>query len=60
MPKALCMSGMAVAILIVLLFATDLAIGMPFKRASLVMDISLLVSAALLGLISWLTLREQG
>jgi hypothetical protein len=59
MPKALCMSGMSVAILIVLLFATDLAIGLPFKRASIVMDVSLLCCAALLGLISWMTLREQ-
>jgi len=60
MPKALCMTGIAVAILIILLFAVDLAVALPFKRASIIMDVSLLVSAALLGLISWMTLREQG
>lgn len=59
MAKGLCFSGLAVAILIVLLFATDLAIGQPFKRASIMMDVSLLGCAAVLGLISWMTLREQ-
>jgi hypothetical protein len=53
------MSGMSVAILVILLFATDLAVGLPFKRASIVMDISLLICAVFLGLISWMTLREQ-
>ena len=59
MPKALCMSGIAVAILIILLFAADLIIGLPFKRASILIDICLLISAAMLGVISWFTLREQ-
>ncbi|HZN35169.1 MAG TPA: hypothetical protein VFB80_15175 [Pirellulaceae bacterium] len=59
MPKALCMSGIAVAILIILLFAADLIIGLPFKRASIFMDIGLLIAAVVLGAISWFTLREQ-
>lgn len=59
MPKALCMSGLVVAGLVIILFAVDLAVGIPFRRASMMMDIALLVCAALLGLISWLTLREQ-
>lgn len=60
MPKALCMSGIAVAILIILLFGADLAVGLPFKRASVIMDVMMLVSALVLGVISWFTLREQG
>jgi hypothetical protein len=60
MPKALCMSGIAVAILIILLFGVDLAVALPFKRASAMMDISLISCAIVLGLISWMTLREQG
>jgi hypothetical protein len=60
MAKALCMSGMVIAILVAILFLLDLAIKTPFNRASLVMDITLLVCAIILGLISWLTLREQG
>ena len=59
MPKALCMSGLVVAGLVIILFAADLAVGVPFKRASVMMDVSLLASAALLGLLSWFTLREQ-
>jgi hypothetical protein len=59
MPKALCMSGLVVSGLIIILFAADLAVGIPFRRASVMMDVSLLVSAVLLGLISWFTLREQ-
>jgi hypothetical protein len=59
MPKALCMSGLVVAGLVIILFAADLAVGVPFKRASVMLDVSLLCSAALLGVISWFTLREQ-
>jgi hypothetical protein len=59
MPKALCMSGLVVAGLVIILFAADMAVAIPFRRASMAMDISLLACAALLGLISWLTLREQ-
>jgi hypothetical protein len=59
MPKALCMSGLVVAGLVIILFAADLIVGIPFRRASMSMDIALLGCAALLGLISWLTLREQ-
>jgi len=59
MPKALCMSGLVVSGLVIILFAADLAVGIPFRRASVMMDVSLLASAALLGLISWFTLREQ-
>ena len=59
MPKALCMSGLVVAGLVIILFTADLAVGVPFKRASVMMDVSLLCSAALLGVISWFTLREK-
>ena len=53
------MSGLVVAGLVIILFAADLAVGIPFRRASVMMDVSLLASAVLLGLISWFTLREQ-
>jgi hypothetical protein len=59
MPKALCLAGMVVAILIAVLFAVDLAAAVPFRRASVVMDVSLIVAALLLGLASWMTFREQ-
>lgn len=62
MPKALCMSGMVVAILIALLFLVDLAAPAayaPFRKANIIMDVAMLVCAVLLGLASWLTFREQ-
>ena len=59
MPKALCISGLVVAGLVIILFTADLAVAIPFRRASVMMDVALLSSAVLLGLISWFTLREQ-
>jgi hypothetical protein len=62
MPKALCMTGMAVAILIAILFIFDLAAPItmaPFGKASPLMDVGMLVCALLLGIASWLTFREQ-
>jgi hypothetical protein len=59
MPKALCIAGMAVAILLLVLFTLDLALSFPFYRASLVMDIAMLICAAGLGFVSWTTYREQ-
>jgi threonine/homoserine/homoserine lactone efflux protein len=59
MPKALCMVGMAVAIILVLLFLLDLVAGIPFRRASMMMDILMLVCAAMLAYVSWSTFREQ-
>lgn len=59
MPKALTISGMVVAGLLLLMFAADLAIGIPFSQASVAMDIIFLVCAVVLGYMSWSTYREQ-
>lgn len=62
MPKALCLSGMVVAILIAILFLFDLAAPTsmaPFRKANIVMDIAMILSALTLGVISWFTFREQ-
>lgn len=65
MPKALCLSGMVVAILIALLFLTDLVASIaapslaPFRGVSWFMDISLIICAGTLGAMSWMTFREQ-
>ena len=59
MPKALCITGMVVAILVLILFLVDLAIGMPFKRASVTLDIVFSISALVLAYMSWTTLKEQ-
>ena len=65
MPKALCLSGMVVSILIALLFLTDLVASLvapslaPFRGVSWLMDIMMILCAATLGAMSWLTFRQQ-
>jgi hypothetical protein len=59
MPKALCLVGMVVAVLLLLVFGLDLAIEFPFRRASMAMDIGCVASSLILGYVSWTTLREQ-
>jgi hypothetical protein len=58
MPKALCMTGMVIAILILVLFLLDLAVAFPFRRVSPMMDILFVLCAVGLGFISWSTLKE--
>ena len=59
MPKALCILGMVIAVLLLFLFGLDLALGIPFGSASGMMDIGFLVAAVILGYLSWATFREQ-
>ena len=58
MSKALTIGGMVVAILLLILFSIDLAIAIPFKRASALMDISFVLCALILGYLSWSTFKE--
>ncbi len=59
MEKALTISGMAVSGLTALLFGLDLAIGLPFRGASMAMDIGFVLCALALAYLSWSTYREQ-
>ena len=58
MSKAMTIVGMVVAGLIGLVFALDLAVGIPFNKASYVMDVGGVVAAGVLGYLSWDALRE--
>jgi hypothetical protein len=58
MPKALSISGLAVASCLLLLFGLDLALGFPFGKASMPMDVGFVVCALILGYMSWSTFRE--
>ena len=58
MSKALTIFGMVVAGLVALLFLADLAAGVPFSRASTVMDIGALVGAVVLGYLAWDAYRD--
>ncbi|MHC4176371.1 MAG: hypothetical protein ACYSWU_02625 [Planctomycetota bacterium] len=64
MPKALCISGMVIAVLLLLVFGVDLVIGFPFRSSSplfafKLMDIGFIICSGILGYLSWTTLREQ-
>lgn len=58
MSKALTIAGMVVAGLVGLIFAMDLAVGVPFGGASKIMDIGAVISAAILGYLSWDAFRD--
>lgn len=59
MAKALTILGMVIAVLIFALFGLDLAIGVPFTKANIMMDVGAIVCAAILGFLSWSTFKEQ-
>ncbi|MCE5303793.1 MAG: hypothetical protein LLF97_11900 [Planctomycetaceae bacterium] len=59
MPKALCLVGAVVAVLLLLVFGLDLGLKFPFHRDSPAMDIGMLICGAALGYASWMTIREQ-
>jgi len=49
---------MVIAGLLILMFGADLAIGFPFGKASMAMDVAILVCAGALGYMSWDAYRE--
>lgn len=58
MSKVLTIVGMVVAGLVALLFILDLAIGIPFSQASMLMDVGGLIAAGVLGYLSWDALQD--
>ena len=59
MPKALCIFGIVIAGLLLLIFGLDLVIGVPFGKASPLMDVGTVAVCGLLGYIGWTTFRRQ-
>ena len=59
MSKALAIIGMLIALFVLLIFALDMAIGMPFGKANTVMDIGMIIGAALLAYLGFSAFREQ-
>jgi hypothetical protein len=59
MAKAFSVLGMVVAIVFLLVFTLDLALEMPFGRASMIADIGFIICALALGYMSWTVYREQ-
>lgn len=58
MPKAFCIVGLVVAVLLIILFGLDLGAQIPFGRTNMSMDIGVLICAGMLGYMSWRTYRE--
>ncbi len=59
MPKALCISGIVISVLLLIVFILDLAVKFPFGGTSTMMDVSFIICAVVLGYLSWTTFREQ-
>ena len=66
MPKGLCITALAIAVIVLVLFLADLIFGLagmpnlaPFKYNNLVMDIIFIVCGLALSVMSWTTFREQ-
>jgi len=58
MSKILCIASLALSCLLLLIFLLDLAIGVPFGKANMMMDLGFIVSAGILAAFSFLTMRE--
>lgn len=59
MPKALAILGMAIAVLLLVMFGLDVLVGIPFgQSAGLIPDIGFLLCALILAYMSWNTLRD--
>jgi hypothetical protein len=59
MARAMCVIGIIVALVLVLLFGTDAFLKVPFRGASMMMNVAMIVAGFMLGYTSWATLREQ-
>lgn len=63
MPRLLCLVGLVVAGLVFLLFLLDFVMSMAgmgaiFRYPSLLMDIAFMLCSAILGYLSWMSLKE--
>lgn len=67
MPKALCLTGIVISVLVFVLFLLDLLLGLipglsglaPFASASKLLDVIFVACSGLLAYYSWRTLKEQ-
>jgi hypothetical protein len=51
--KLLGFGGMVIAGLIAILFVADLAVGIPFERASLAIDVGFILASLIVAYLSW-------
>jgi len=58
MAKVLTIAAMAISLILLVIFGLDLAAGFPFGGLNRVMSIAFVIFSAVLGYLSWSTLRE--
>ena len=58
MAQAMAYFGMVASALMVLIFGLDMAIGIPFGSASMMMDIVFTICSLILGYMSWDALKS--
>jgi len=59
MAKAMSIAGMVVAGLLLFAFGLDLGLGIPFGGEQKMMDLGFVISAGILGYLSWDAFRES-
>jgi len=66
MQKGLCITALAISVIVFVLFFVDLLAGLfglsgiaPFKGANMLISIVFSICSAVLGVLSWFTLKEQ-
>jgi len=59
MPKIMTIIGLVLSALIVLVFLLDLALEVPFGRASVIMDVIFVACGIIVAFFSWTTMKEQ-
>jgi hypothetical protein len=57
MAKAMSIAGLVVGGLVALIFALDLALGLPFGR-QIIMDVGFLLAGGILAYLGWNAMRE--
>ena len=60
MTKAMCISGIIFGFLAIFVFAFDLALGFPFGRASVTMDVGFIIAGLVMAYMGWSAKREMG
>ena len=58
MAKAMSIAGLVAGGLIALVFAFDMALGLPFGRQQVVMDVGFLIAGGILAYLGWSAMRE--
>lgn len=58
MAKVMTFGGMAVAGLTLLVFTLDLLVKIPFNRENFLIDVGFIISAGILGYLSWNAFRD--